>query len=126
MHHINNMLMFALQLAAQLISFPGIMSFKNVRSSVHSVSSSSEISSPLGCKNSLISPKSKKKAKNTHHLLSHQILVCSNRSPCYADSTSNSTLKILCCLALDPMLFIIFTMGVITFSKPLSFANNSF
>uniref|UniRef100_A0A3Q1ER53 Double zinc ribbon and ankyrin repeat domains 1 n=1 Tax=Acanthochromis polyacanthus TaxID=80966 RepID=A0A3Q1ER53_9TELE len=43
----------------KLFSFP-VMSVKNARSTVQSVSSSSEASSPLDCMNSLISPKSDK------------------------------------------------------------------
>ncbi len=89
-------------------SFP-LMSVKNTRSSIHSVSASREVSSPLDCINYLISSKSDKKRCKTRPLLSHRISVCSNRSPYSADSSSDSTLYDLCCLALEWMLFMIFT-----------------
>lgn len=37
--------------------------------------------------------------------------MCSNRSPYSVDSSSNSTLNVVCCLALEWMLFIIFNDG---------------
>lgn len=106
-------------------SFP-VMSVKNARSSVHSVSSSSETSSPLDCLNSYISPKSDKKLSKTRPLLSHRVSVCSSRSPYSADISNNSTLKILCCFALERMPFMVFTTGVITCPKPITFAHNAY
>ncbi|MEQ2285815.1 hypothetical protein AMECASPLE_035753 [Ameca splendens] len=100
------------------------MSVKNARSSVLSVSSS-ETSSPQDCMNPLISPKSDKKRSKTRPLLSHLISVCSSKSPYSADISSNRTLNILCCFALDRMLFMIFTTGIITCSKPITFAHNA-
>lgn len=74
------------------------------------VSSSSEASSCLDCMKSLISPKSKTKCCKTRPLLSYRISVCSNRSYS-ADSSSNSTLNVLCFLALEQIPFMIFDDG---------------
>ena len=58
-----------------------VISVRNARSSVHSVSSSSDTSSPLDCMNALISSRSDKKCRRIRPLLSHRTSVCSNRSP---------------------------------------------
>jgi len=75
--------------------------------------------------NSLISPKSDKKRSRIRHLLSQRISVCSRRSPYSVDNSSNSAFDVLCCLALEQMLFMIFTTGVITCSKLITFVHKA-
>lgn len=78
----------------------------------------------LNCKNSLISPKrGKNLSSKPCTLVSHGVSAYSSRSPYSADMSSNSTLCILCSFALELVLFMIFTTGVMKYPKPITFAH---